>query len=254
VLLLAACGRVGFDARAIDDIDAAPDAFQLACSVKPATSQMLDVSGQTFEYTSFNNTTQPVGNVPVTLRADGMTIGTTTSGTDGAYQITYATGGVSRPLVIEYAPVGYFTTTVFTDSVVDMNIAGANMARWQLGDAPVWSQSAMVSVYTAANETLDGERGTLNVAVRDCAGNGIENVTVQIDPPPLGRLAYQDVDGTPSPTRTKTIGPYNHALAYRAQPGRTTITASTDGRTFATTIVDVRAGNHNTLAIVRATN
>ena len=253
LLVVAACGRVGFDERALATVDAPPpDALELACSLTATTFPMLDVTGKTFEYTSFNNTSQPVANVPVTLRADGAIVGTTTSDTNGAYSITYATGGISRPLVIEYARAGYFTTTVFTDSVVDKNVVGLNNSLWQLGDAPIWSLGAMQSVYAAGNETLDTSTGTLNVAVRDCGGNGIADVTVAIDPPPKGRLVYQDTDGTPSPTGTKTIGPYNHALAYRTQPGRTTITASGAGRRFLPTVVEVRAGDHNTLAIVRA--
>ena len=256
MLLLAACGRIGFDARvdpAIDALDASPDALELACSIKPTTPTTLDVSGTTFEYTSFNNTSQPVFGVAIALRTGAIDLGQTVSDQAGAYALTYQTGGVSRPLVIEYSRGGYFTTTVFTDSLVDKNLTGLNNSLWQLGDGPVWSLGSMQSIYAAGGETLDAQTGTLNIAVRDCGNNGIADIQGFVDPPP-GKLLYQDTDGSPSQTRTATTGPYNHALAYRAQPGTTTITAVGGGRTFVKTTVQVTAGDQNTLAIVRATN
>lgn len=238
LLPLAACGRV--------DFQPAP----LACGIAPTAPDTLRLAGTTFAYTSFNNTIKPVPDVPITVAYDGETV-LATSQADGSYAIEYPTDGIAHPLVIAYAPAGYFTSTVFTDQVVDRDITGATTGQWRLGDAPVWPPSAMTAIYAASGETRDPTRGSLNVAVRDCDGNGVAGAEVTISPPP-GRLVYQDVDGSPSDTLAHTVDPFAHAIAHNAAPGLTTITARKDGRVFAETLVTVGAGNQVTLAIVRA--
>lgn len=161
------------------------------------------------------------------------------------------TGGAPVPLAMRYGKAGFFTTTVFSDLPVSEDQTGEGQPVWTFGDAPIWSDATMMATYTASGETRQAAAGTLNVAVRDCAGSVVEGVSVTITPMP-GKLAYQAIDGGRSMTLTATALPFGHAFALNAQAGVTQIVATKAGRTFLDTEVTVAADRNNTLAIVRA--
>lgn len=254
VVLLACCGRVQFDELAAPAVDAALDvAMARLRGVPDAAPPTITLGGQTFEYTSFNNTKQPVGLVQVMAfdAASGVPLASGTSAASGAYSVEVMTGGMPRRVALRYALTGYFTTTSFPDLELAASVAGGTQPVWTFGDAPVWSAGAMASVYATSGVTRDDLKGTLNVAVRDCAGAVIDGVSVDIVPAP-GALRYQAMDGLPSTTLTATVSPYGRVLALNAEPGVTRVTAIKAGRTFLDTEVTVLAGSNNTLAIVRA--
>ncbi len=255
VLLLAGCGRLQFDELAAVTSDAmdATDAAPPPCGAPATAAPTITIRGDTFEYTSFDNDRMAAGSVIVTALdpATMTSIGTMISAVDGAYAIPVSTGGAPLPLAMRYVKAGYFATTVYADLPVTEDRTGQGLAVWSFGDAPIWADANMTATYTASGATREVTAGTLNVAVRDCAGAVVEGVTVTITPAP-GKMVYQAFDGRPSMTLTETVLPFGHAFALNAQPGVTRIVATKDGLTFLDTEVTVLADRNNTLAIVRA--
>jgi hypothetical protein len=252
VVLLAGCGRLQFDELAA----VSPDAVPRACGVPDTAPATIRIDGQTFEYTSFNNTKRPVGLVSVTAldATTGTPLASDTSATSMAgamYGVDVMTGGVPRRIAMRYATAGYFTTTSILDLDLAASTQGGQQPVWSFGDAPVWSTTTMGTIYMTSGEPLLPAKGTLNVAVRDCANAVIDGVSVTIDPPP-GAVRYQASDGLPSMTLTETVLPFGHVLVLNAEPGLTRIIATKAGRTFLETEVTVLGGTNNTLAIVRA--
>jgi hypothetical protein len=145
----------------------------------------------------------------------------------------------------------FFTTHVTTDVLVGSHQMGTRGMVWKLGDAPIWDAGSMNSIYTSAAVGYDAGFGTLNVAVRDCAGAPLVGVTVTLTPPPAagGKLFYQAIDGTAGNT-TATAGMFTHASALRVPPGPVTIHATGAGKAFIDQTVMVLAGTNNTLTVI----
>lgn len=251
-LAACACGRVGFEARG-DASNSATDVRAVApCPVNPSVPDPITVSGQTFRYTSFDNMLALLPSVSVYAfdgDAQQTLIATTTSEvTAGAYTLSIPTGGVAKNMVLVYQVTNQLNTTVTLDASLDRHVAGASQPLWQLGDAPLWSASATSSVYTAFGDSRVATKGTVNVAVRTCAGAIIEGVQISIDVATTG-IGYTGPDGVPAQGATQP--PFAHAVLFNVEPGRATITASKDGMTFPSVGISVVADANN-LTIIRA--
>lgn len=253
---LAACGRVGFERERSNQVDAnaaldsAVDVFAsdaapalAPCATTTAAPAQVLVAGETFYYSGILNMTSPVAGASITL-SDPTTgvIGTAVSDATGAYSMTVDTGGMARPIRITYSQGTYWRTTIYTDVWLTGDLVGPNMTRWQLGDGPLWSPGGMGAVYGNAGQTVDTTKGTINLAVRDCAENVIEGVVFDIQPPP-GAFMYIDTAGAPTTTLSSTVAPYTSAIAFNAQPGPTHIAASKSGLTFLAMDIVVPAGS-----------
>lgn len=257
VLLGAGCGRLSFSGSGQGEVDAAEDAgggpadAYVGCGLR-ATPDPLTVSGQTFRYTSFDNDRNAMPGVAASLldRATGTIIDDDTSMGDGSYSLQVTTGGLPADVMLQFEADAFFTTRFVPDVELDADVAGANAPLWSPGDAPLWNANAMGMVYDVVGATLDPARSTVNIAVRDCAGNAVEDVAVIADPAP-GTLVYQGADGRPSATASGTVAPFAHALLLNAVPGPTRITGTKAGVTFVELTLDVPAGDFNTLTILR---
>lgn len=257
LIALAGCGRVGFDHEQTgsNERDAAVDATADTAAVIapcPATTapDPLTMSGQTFEYSGFNNQTTAVPGVVVDVAlADGTFITSTTSDADGMYSVAIPTGGVPRKLRVDYAPIGYWKTSLQPDVAIATNITGPNMTRWRFGDGPVWGDGQMGSVYGSAGLTRDNAKGTLNIAVRTCTDEIVEGVSITVTPTP-DYFGYIDAGGFPSTAITSTVAPYTSATAMNAQPGLTRIQATHAGLTFLDVMVDVKPGSNVTYPVL----
>jgi len=259
--LLAGCGRVAFDEILLaTDAGMDPDAVAARpCGLPETAPPTITISGTTFEYTMFNNTSRPIGPAMVTLHDVPSTgpIVQVTSLPTGEYALGVVTNGVPKRVALRYAMSGYFTTTVIADLELAQSTVGGGVPLWSFGDAPMWSNLAMTMVYqSGGGRPRNSAKGTLNIAVRDCAGQPVPGVTVTIDPPPIGpdgEIRYQGDDGAPLPaSATATSGQFGHVLVFNAEPGPTRIIATKAGRTFLDRSVEVLAGSNNTLATVRA--
>lgn len=252
--LLTGCGRFAFGEHtdgAVGD-DAMPgDTLAAVNECTPGTAPSpLMISGQTFRYTSFDNTSAPVDAVTVgeTFASNTQTI---VSDASGNFSFGITTGGNAGTLTMDISRSNFFTTHISTDVKVGGHQMGTRGMVWKIGDAPIWDMAQMTGIYSTAGVGYDSAFGTLNVAVRDCAGAPLVGVTVTLTPAPVsgGKLFYQASDGTAGNT-TATAGVFTHAIALRMPAGPVTIHATGGGKTFADHTVMVVAGMNNTLTVI----
>lgn len=253
--LLVGCGRLDFGALPVTDAAAIdPDTTSDAptgppCPTSTVTADPLPFGGKTYRYTNFDNAHAALPGVAVTLfDATGNTpLGApVTSNSSGDYSAGIPSAPRSVRIVYELA--GWFTSIVVTDQVIDTPTAGTNANLWVLGDAPLWNSLGMVTVYDTVGEMRNDSNGTMNIAIRTCAGESIAGVKVQIDPPPSA-ISYTTNDNMPS--RTETQLPHSHVVVFNATAGINRITATAPGLVFPTLEVDVVAGQTNTLVLLR---
>jgi hypothetical protein len=243
-LALLGCGRFGFEPQLL-----ASDALVTpACPLAVIAPDSLTITGSTFRYISFDNQTADVPDVDVSARIGASAVVTVRSGSNGAFRLDVPTGGVPVAIVLVAARLGDYTTAVHSDIPYDRPATGTRSQTFTPGDMPIWSGGSMASVYTTGGESLDSQRGTINVAVRDCAGSSVAGVSVTITPAPRRRF-YQDATGQPGNT-TGTKLPYTNAIALGAVPGLTRIEASGAGLVFPVIEVPVLAGDNNTLVVI----
>jgi hypothetical protein len=255
VLVLAGCGRIGFDERSGSDGGGSSGGdgggSSVNCVPRTSAPDPIVITGTTFRYTSYDNSMRVAiasTNLTAIDRASGDPLGFTTSGAGGFYTLLVATGGVPVSLQLSYSATNYYESMLTIDRAVDRDVAGAGLPVWTIGDGPLWNAASMTAIYMLAGVAPGG--ATINVAVRDCAGNPLEGATIDIQPPPE-KLMYQASDGMPV-NGTETVSPFAHALAFNAQTGNSTITVTKPGLTFQPLIVDVPPGTINTLVVIHA--
>jgi hypothetical protein len=253
--VLAGCGRLGFsDRMAAPDaaVDARRDAVDARvvplCPLNVSVPDPITVTGETFEYTGFNNTTTPTPSVTVTAYVAGSVVATTVSDAQGMYSMAIPTSGTQQLVEIDYAPSGYWITQVLPNRAVDGAVTGPNTMFWRLGDGPVWADGQMGSVYGSAALSYDLAKGTLEIAARDCAGTPLAGVVFTVTPAPE-KLIYLNSGGGPDTSLTATDAMYGHAVGFNAVPGPTHITATKDGVDIYTIDLDVPAGRFNTYPV-----
>ncbi len=246
-LTLAACGRLDFGSQASPTDGRVPR----ACGQGVTAPDPVTISGVTFEYSDFVNDKRVVTNTVVTATSPtGDVLAMTTSDANGNYALSIATGGVAIPLSLTFQPFMYFTTTEILDAPLDRDTVGLDLIVWSAGDGPVWSSSAMGSVYSTSSVTLDPTKSTLTVTTTDCAGNALEGVAITVDPMP-DELDYLGPNGLPDLAAIGTIGPNSQMVGFDAQPGTTHITASKSGYVFADQTVEIPAGDVVTMIEMR---
>jgi hypothetical protein len=249
--LLAACGRLHFQEGAAGD--AGTGDVSALCSRNASAPESLTISGATFRYMAFDNSQRTmVGGVAVSA-FDGETraeLANATSDAMGRYTLSVPTGGTPRRLLLVYSLPSDFQTEVTIDRAFDRDVSGANAQVWTVGDGPLWNLAGMTSFYSAGGVARDTTKGTLNIAVRDCAGQPIGGVTVAVSPAPQ-QLRYQGDDGT-LVNSGATLSKFATAFGFNAEPGINTITATALGYTFAPITVGVGGGSFNTLVVLHA--
>jgi hypothetical protein len=224
--VLASCGRVGFDdaARARDggrdsqrgdaaddaagDAAALVDAFDPArCDVGTTAPDPIEVSGTVVYFTDFTGDYETIGGATLALAAGSAVIGSTTSGSDGSFDLDVDTHGMPARFTATVSKTGYFTTVEVADLPVAANQGGTK--------AEITDGGAMGSVYDAASVTRDTSAGTLVIQGIDCSNAAVAGLTFAVTPAP-GSFAYTGSDGLPGATETTL--PFGNAVAYNAQP------------------------------------
>lgn len=270
-VLGAGCGRLAFDARggADDDvdIDAGHDAATDApTQVRPGddpclrnivASDPVVITGKTYRWTSFSGNRQPVADVTVTAMPNFVDdpIAQTRSDAQGDYTLVIPTGGAPTGLVIDYTPDdgAFMETTVTFDYLVESDLTGPYLNYYNLGDGALWQTSAMTSVYSEYGVTYDNGLGTIAISVRDCNNAPVAGATVMTDPP--SSIGYQDDDGLAAPAGTTETQPvFGHAIAMRAAPGPTTVSATHPTRMISTEQLVVDAGDNSMVVVLRASD
>jgi len=249
--LLTGCGRFAFDEHAVDGALAdTSDASPVTVCSPGAAPSSLKIAGQTFQYTNFDNTSAVVDTVMVheTFATNSQT---TVSDANGNYIFGITTGGNPGVLTMDISRMNFFTTHISTDTLIAADQIGTRGMVWRIGDAPIWNSGAMDSVYANAVVPYSAQLGTLNVAVRDCAGAPVAGVTVTLTPPvdAMGKLFYQASDGTAA-NMSATAMPFTHAIALRVPAGMVTIHATGGGKTFADHTVLVMAGMNTSITVI----
>jgi hypothetical protein len=249
--LLAACGRLGFDETG----DARSDGTDViaACARNPSAPDPLAVTGTTFRYMAFDNSTRTLlSGVSVTAYdADvGTQLATTTSDAGGGYTLVMSTGGTPPRVRLVYTVPSHFQTEVTIDRSVDRDVSGANAQVWSVGDGPLWNLAGMTSFYSTASVPRDTTRGTLNISIRDCGGQPVAGVMVSVSPPPA-KMLYQADDGS-LVTSGETLPKFATVFGVNALAGPNTISVTAPGLTFPPMTVDVGADQFNTLVILHA--
>jgi hypothetical protein len=249
--LLTGCGRFAFDEQTSDAAvgdDATGDTTAVVDECNPGTAPSpLMLSGQTFRYISFDNSSAPVETTTVseTFATNTQTI---VSDVNGDYSFGISTGGNPGALTMDISRVNFFTTHISTDVNVGSHQMGMRGMVWKIGDAPIWDPGAMTQIYSNASVSYADTLGTLNIAVRDCDGASLTGVSVTLTPAP-GKLFYIAVDGTAG-NQSATALPFTHALALGVPPGPVTIHATGGGKTFVDRTVMVLAGTNNTFTVI----
>ena len=212
LLPLLGCGRIDFDVRLGDaGVDTAPDAMVYACGAlqQPAS---VTLSGNTYRYTGFDNSHANLANVAVTaFDASGAQLGTTTADGTATYSLTMPPGATR----VDYTLATWFPSHIYSDRPLDRDIAGTDANLWGLGDAPLWDDVGMNSVYMAVGTPRDTARTTLNIAIRHCDGSAIPGIVIMTEPA-AETIAYTTTSGV---TNTATVLPHTNAVAFNQPPG-----------------------------------
>ncbi len=227
VLAMAGCGRLGFDVGAADG-----DANQCALRATPSS---VTISGTTIIVENFNNDTMPLSAVGVTVVriADGATLGTTTSDSNGVYSVVLGPGNTGEAVVIQYRHGGYIDVDVYPATALDRDFSF---------DPNIFSGGALGTVYGAASTTQDGNDGTLIAIVTDCNGAPLVGAAVAIAPAP-GHLGYTAGPSDPfPPAATVTALPNTQAVGFNEPPGSAQITTTAPGLSFVAPPATVEVG------------
>lgn len=249
LLVVCGCGRLGFDARSVDELDAEP-VTPRACGASTQAPDPLTIDGTTFQFTSFTNDREAIDSVTVEAKIGDAVVAMAISDDAGNYTLSVPTGGTSPVLKLRYAKVGFFTTTVYLDAPLDHSIARGDPALLGPSDGPLWGLGGMGSVYSSANTTRDDTAGTLNINVVDCDEQPLAGVAVALDTTPEV-FSYLGTDGKPALAATATIAPFSFVVGFNAPAALTTVSATAAGKTFPTASYPVKPGEENTLVRVR---
>lgn len=238
----------------VDDGGASGDAVAMTCAPNPNVPDPITIAGRAFRYTSFDNTNSaPLAGVTVTAYQPGTTMmlgSPTTSDGTGAYALAIPSGGNARPVSLAYALTGYYQSNLHMAFFIDRDYSGTFQPVWTVGDAPLWNSTQMDQIYAAVGQTRDTGKATVNVAVRDCAGQPLAGATVTMSPPPA-LMRYQASDGSTG-TDPTTVAPFAHMVAFNAEPMLTMFTVTAAGFTFPSLSFVVLPGAVNNLVVMRA--
>jgi hypothetical protein len=178
--------------------------------------------------------------VEVRATADDALLGMGTSRTTqggptqpvGLYAISVASGGTA-PTVYRKGTVADHVEGYAYDPTPTFEAARIQV--------PAISPANFGSIYQAAGLTADPSLGTVEIYVRDCAGNNVVNATVEV--PGAARVMYEDANTLTlvSPLTTYT-GVHGTAFAVAVPPGPIDITVRAGELTYRAWPIKVVAG------------
>lgn len=232
VVLLAGCGRIGFDARSdgglvdVPTDGVAPDGAMInRCAPVTSAPAMVTISGTTVLATSFGAMLTPEPGVSLTVRngVNGTVFGGGLSDSAGVFSIPISLAGIPREIAIHADKAGYVTSVLSLGYPVDRDIRGALIPMTNIG--------GLDSMYGASGVTRDGALGTFVVNVQDCQENPVANAQLSATPAPE-RVVYADAQGVPMPTQVMTSAAGSALLLNAAVSPSTAVQATRQGSTY----------------------
>jgi hypothetical protein len=158
-------------------------------------------------------------------------LGTTTTNTAGAYSLSIPNASAT-PVdgYLKFSGSGVVPTFLYPPEPFSANASALDSATVTTG--------TLALLYTFAGTSMNSADGTSLVLVTDCAGAPITGATVAFGPA-AGRVVYLS-GGLPSSSATETDST-GVALGLNVPPGNNTITATFQGTSLKSHVVDIRA-------------
>lgn len=244
LVLVAGCGRMGFEESAAESPDAAvaqamPDAMATVrlgpCPVTGRSGGSLRISGTTVDIPAFGGSVPRSGvEVEVSTMLGGTPMVKTSSQSDGSYSLSVPMAGDELAAYIALRESGLLPSLLVPDGPLDADVVGLY--------SPVASDAAVSTLYWVSGVGRKSTAGTLGVMVLDCDGTPIVDAHVAITPEPAA-LVYTDDDGNPDTSLTSTRG---KGLVYglNVPVGTVTVTATKTGETFMSHQVPILDNSH----------
>jgi hypothetical protein len=216
--------------------------FLAPCAPSPAADDPLSISGTVQDLLNM-----PLSGITVTLhKADGTLVataqtgdgGTTVTGADGDFSLTFATGGTPLDGYLAFTGSGVVSTRSyparpFANSISNRGFSVATTE--QLGLA-----------YQSVGVTLDAAKTSVVAAISRCNFAPIQGATLSVVPAPA-RIAY-DTGAGPLPSTSATHTSRDGlGFALNVPAGASTVAAILDNQTFPTVSIPLQPGE---LAIV----
>ena len=229
-VLLAGCGRLGFDVPPVAEAPdaagevAAPDAVVRLgpCGVTQVPDP-LSITGTTVDLPTFGSA-QPTAGVSIeaSTMLDGQPMAQTSSAEDGGYALALPSGGEPVRAYITLRKPGMLPTVLVPDGPLDADLVALY--------SPVTSDSTVSSLYLAGGVVRKSAAGTLGIMVVDCDGTPVPGAVVTVAPPPAAML-YTDDAGSACPSSDAT-GAAGLVYALGVPLGTISVTAAKPGVTF----------------------
>ncbi len=242
LVLLAGCGRFGFDEAAAEAPDAGvqvPDAVATVrlgpCSTGTRSAVPYRITGTTVDINVFGGTSPRAGvDVEVSASLDGPPMVETSSASDGGYSLAVPSSGGALTAFFALRRNGYLPSLLVPDGPIDGDIEDLY--------SPVTTDSALSSLYLSSGVQRKASAGTLGIMVLDCDGVPVVDARVSITPAPAATV-YTDDSGGPSTSLTSTRGT-GIVYALNVPVGMVEVTAAKTGETFMTHQVPVLDNSH----------
>jgi hypothetical protein len=246
-VLLAGCGRMGFDETVAEAPDAgiephgadATTARLGPCPSGTRSGGALRISGTTVGIPVFGGAIPRAGvAIELSTTLDGTPMVQTSSGADGSYSLSVPISGpIGSNELTGYLALreeGLLPSLLVPDGPIDADIKGMY--------SPVTSETAVATLYAVSGIGRKASAGTLGIMVLDCDGVPVVDARVSITPPPAA-LVYTDDAGSPNGSLASTRGT-GIVYALNVPVGTVTVTASKTGETFMTHDVPMLDNSH----------
>lgn len=245
LVLLAGCGRLGFDESAAEAPDAGitpqgaeADAATVRlgpCPSTPRSGGALRISGTTVDIPAFGGAIPRSGvTIELSTTLDGTPMVQTSSAGDGTYTLSVPMSGNELTGYIALREEGLLPSLLVPDGPIDGDIVDMY--------SPVTSDPAVSTLYLLSGVSRKASAGTLGIMVLDCDGVPVVDARVSITPAPAA-MVYTDDEGSPNGSLTTTRGT-GLVYALNVPVGTVTVTASKTGEAFMTHEVPVLDNRH----------
>lgn len=202
-------------------IDAPPDApsydFSCAGNSAPTTAPaQLMVSGSASNLNPITQTVEPVVDADVEAFRVGNAnaIAMTTSDAQGAWALSFASGGAPVDGYVRARKQGYRTTLLYPPAPLDANLAMAPML--------VLSTSSFAVINTAVGGNQTAGNGVVLVAAVDCANNPVDGAMIRV------QQSGSDVGNQVDISQLQS----GVVLTFNVPPGATEVSATYNGMAF----------------------
>lgn len=245
-VLIAGCGRIGFDPVGETGDDGSGDGSTVALGPCPRPDVIPDpvtITGRTIRVTAFGTVeAEDAVTVRALDRIGGVELAQTVSDGNGDYVLAVPSGGKPVASVLTLTKTGLLISTFVPEAPID---------RHTILQSPMGSMVATDSLYSAGGANRDSMMGTLLIQVRDCDAGDLTGATVAITPAPE-KIIYANGLCAPNQSQSMTRSPCPYAWALNVPPGLVRITTTKAGVTFLPYEVEIQPGNYFMGTVVHA--